>query len=149
MSNKVIFLDIDGVINSERTCYAYGSYPHDIQDKFFDEVAMSMIRRLCADIGANIVLSSSWRYHHDYRDLAKSLQLPIIDATATNSTTYVPRGVEIQEYLDCHPHITHYVIVDDNTDMLPSQQDNFVQTSTREGLTFKNVMDMKSILEKQ
>lgn len=148
MSNKVIFLDIDGVINSERTCYAYGSLPHDSQDKFFDEVAIGMIRKLCMQTSADIVLSSSWRYHHDYRDLAKSLHLPIIDATTTNNTTYVPRGVEIQEYLDYHPHITHYVIVDDNSDMLDSQQENFVRTSTREGLMFEHVMKMKQILER-
>jgi hypothetical protein len=39
------------------------------------------------------------------------------------------RGDEIQAVLNIHPEITHYVILDDDTDMLKHQLGNFVQTS--------------------
>ena len=40
------------------------------------------------------------------------------------------RGHEIQSVLDRMPEIERYVILDDDNDMLPSQQGNFVYCST-------------------
>ena len=45
----------------------------------------------------------------------------------------VARGMEIQEWLDRHPEVTHYAIVDDNADMLPHQW--LFQTTFERGLT--------------
>lgn len=44
------------------------------------------------------------------------------------------RGYEIQEWLDNNPDVTHYVILDDNSDMLDSQLGNFVKTDMFRGL---------------
>lgn len=41
----------------------------------------------------------------------------------------VERGHEIQDWIDDHPEITHYVILDDDNDMLQSQRNNFVRTA--------------------
>lgn len=147
-AQKIIFLDIDGVVNSRRTCYAYGQLPHNACDKFFDDTALGMLRTLCSQTNAAIVLSSSWRYSHSHYDLGNELKLPIVDATIMHPTSIVPRGEEIQEWLNRHPGVTQYVIVDDNSDMLPSQLDNFVQTSFDDGLLFRDVTKMKNILLK-
>ena len=44
------------------------------------------------------------------------------------------RGTEIKRWLDDHPEVTHYVILDDDNDMLEEQFEHFVQTSWTEGL---------------
>lgn len=42
----------------------------------------------------------------------------------------VDRGYEIQQWIDDHKdNIISYCIIDDDTDMLPSQKNNFVRTS--------------------
>jgi hypothetical protein len=41
---------------------------------------------------------------------------------------HTPRGVEIQQWLDEHPDVTNYVILDDDSDMLEHQMKNFVVT---------------------
>ena len=39
------------------------------------------------------------------------------------------RGHEIQYWLDIHPEVTNYVILDDDNDFLDTQQKYFIQTS--------------------
>lgn len=48
---------------------------------------------------------------------------------------YKERGYEIKSWLQKHNNITRYVIVDDNNNMLESQQPYFVQTESNIGLT--------------
>ena len=43
--------------------------------------------------------------------------------------TTLCRGKEIDAYLDEHPEIENYVIIDDDSDMEPHQLNNFVMTS--------------------
>ena len=41
---------------------------------------------------------------------------------------YVRRGSEIKAWLDMHPEVKKYVIIDDDGDMLEEQMSNFVMT---------------------
>lgn len=52
----------------------------------------------------------------------------------TPSTIQRHRGTEIQMWLDAHPEVDNYVILDDDTDMLDSQSEHFVHISYEEGL---------------
>lgn len=66
----MLFLDIDGVLNSARTCVACKGYPMELDGyhrAMFDEVALGLIRGLCAKGGVSVVVSSAWRitYHWD------------------------------------------------------------------------------------
>lgn len=45
------------------------------------------------------------------------------------------RGDEIQAWLDAHPEVTKYAILDDDCDMLPSQLHSFFRTDVAQGLT--------------
>lgn len=136
---RVLFLDIDGVLNSRRTHHALGQYPMDLGNltKMSDPVALRMLQRLCDSAGVSVVLSSAWRKSYPFKDVGEALGLPIIDATCDGWTKGLTlRGEEIQEWLDRHPDVEHWAIVDDDNDMLPSQKSRFVRTSEREGLTF-------------
>ena len=133
---KVIILDIDGVLNviqEERD--KYGSLFHK---HFVDN-----LRTLVNSTGAKIVISSTWRQSglSVMQDMWKDRNYPgeVIDITPDCFTIVnegicefydmVDRGHEIKYWLDKHPEVTHYVILDDDNDMLDSQRQNFVRTA--------------------
>lgn len=139
---KVLFLDIDGVLNSVRTCVAYGGYPHKLDQPAFDKVAIKLLQRLCDSAGVSVVLSSAWRITHDFRDVARAFDLPIIDRTPSIGL----RGEEIAAWLSVHPEVESYAIVDDDGDMLPEQLSRFVQTSGHEGLSWSDYENLCALL---
>lgn len=156
---KVIFLDIDGVLNSTRS-YLGGKARHrktdeDIVDHVkhdIDPVAIDLINFLRRYTDAEIVVSSSHRLDFQWDGNTRGLDSymrtlgidPILDATA-----YLPncmRGEEIELWLREHPGVTRYVIIDDSGDMLPSQMDSFVQTDPSVGFTDKDFYKATRIL---
>lgn len=143
---KVLFLDIDGVLNSTRSVIAHQGFPHGFDKKNmakFDHVAINMVRKLCEETDCSIVLSSSWRILHSVHECANGLDLPIFDKTPGGGGN---RGKQIQEWLDEHPEVTSYAIVDDDGDMLFEQYPRFVKTNCNEGLTYKDYLALKGIL---
>lgn len=126
---KVIFLDIDGVLN---LCYEgrdeYGSlfHPHLVDN----------LKRLIDETGAKIVISSTWRFSGlvIMREMWDKRGLPgeVIGITPNFMRKYgttLCRGKEIDSYLEENKDITSYVILDDDTDMEDHQMDRFVKTS--------------------
>ena len=147
---KLIFLDIDGVLNSARTAIAFGKFPLDLTPedfKLFDHVALGLMQRLAKE-GVKFVLSSTWRRHHNFDDVGKFLDLPIIAATPVFN--FSPRGREIfvwiNEEIKNGREITNYCIVDDDSDMLASQKPHFVQTLFEEGFSYQNYIMVREIL---
>jgi hypothetical protein len=145
---KVLFLDIDGVLNSHRTVYARKDFPHGFDGtdmNRFDPIAIDLIRDICDKTGASIVLSSSWRILHSVHECANGLDLPIFDKTPINAGAGV-RGDEIQAWLSDHPEVTQYAIIDDDSDMLPEQATRFVKTDHKNGLMFGDYESLIAIL---
>jgi hypothetical protein len=144
---RVLFMDIDGVLNSQRTVEATGSYPHSLETSqlgLFDWIAIGMLRKLCEQEEVGIVLSSSWRHGQKPGDFVKAFDLPVFAFTPDLMDC---RGIEIQQWLDNHPEVEHWAIVDDNSDMLVSQAVHFVQTYENDGLTYENVVMLRHILQ--
>lgn len=130
---KVAFLDVDGVLNMHNSGGMYA----------LNRNRLRLLEEIIKDTGANIVVSSTWR---NYPDAMKKLShklgyrgLKIFGVTdrlgfsETGERYY--RGHEIQKWLDEHPEVENYVILDDDSDMLDSQLRNFVQTDGMIGLT--------------
>lgn len=141
---KVLFLDIDGVINSYRTAHAMGGFPFTTTSEDlirFDLTAIKLIQRICEDGDIKIVLSSTWRIHRDAKQIGEDLRLPIIDATPIKLGG--TRGEEIAMWLRDHPEVTQFVIVDDDSDMLPNQQKRFVKTTIADGLQFHHYQKIR------
>lgn len=136
---KVLFLDIDGVINSTRTAVVNRGYPHDFKKmERFDQVALGLIRNLCALGGVSIVLSSTWRKSFHYHEVANALDLPIIDATDTDGKL---RGEEIERWLKANAErVECYAIVDDDEDMLGNQLHRFCHTDGNDGLLWRDYL---------
>lgn len=136
MKNKVLFLDLDGVLNSHRSCVAFGDFPHGLDPVAvakFDPVGLALVRHFCKATGVSVVLSSSWRILHPWAEVGAALQLPIIDATPRLAG---PRGNEIAAWLAAHPEVEQWAILDDDSDMLESQLPRFVRTPHSDGLTW-------------
>ncbi|WP_205961074.1 HAD domain-containing protein, partial [Paramuribaculum intestinale] len=72
MNRPVIFLDFDGVLNTEQ-CQARlaveGMPNKDAWGPLFDQRAVENLRRIIDATDAAIVISSSWRYAHSLGSL--------------------------------------------------------------------------------
>ena len=118
---KVLFLDFDGVLNSSRTCAAFDGYPFDLERDFsqFDHVAIALIQKVCEKTDCKVVVSSTWRLGTPAKLMIEKLKLPIIGRTPTTPELGLPmssgRGNEIEAWLETHPEVTTYAIVDDES----------------------------------
>lgn len=141
MTAPVIFLDIDGVLNSHRSCMAYKGFPSPAHPDTWgklDGVAIGLLQRVVRKTGAVCVLSSTWRIgatEQDIRELSKYLGVPIIDVTRYAVDREV-RGHQIRDWLAAHPEVTTWAILDDDSDMLPEQMGRFVKVDHYDGLSY-------------
>lgn len=123
MINKVIFLDIDGVLNVY--CEGRDEYGCTFHKHFEDNLSW-----IIKQTKAKIVISSTWRFSglEILKEMWDKRGLPgeVIDITPDLNN--LKRGDEIQHWLD-NNKVINYVIVDDDNDMLDIQKNNFVQTS--------------------
>lgn len=126
---KILFLDIDGVVNSRETlARSYGGFIG------IDPYLAFYVGKIILDTGCKVVLSSSWRLsERDVKEVEERVY-------KIHSKTPPPwegstRGMEIQAWLDKHPEVEKYAILDDDPDMLDSQLPNFFKTSFSTGLT--------------
>lgn len=143
---NIIFLDIDGVLNSSRV-YASGfTRPYDWDGCYlhkeaakFDPIAVGLINQLAKKADAKIVISSAWRQDHSVVDLRALLTIGrlaverIIDKTIHMHGDQ--RGLEVKEWLDRHD-VDKYVIFDDGCDFLPGQM--LIRTDNDDGFVWRH-----------
>jgi len=148
---KVLFFDIDGVVNSERSSLALNGYPHDFSEADlarFDHVAVALVRRLCRVTKSVIVLSSTWRMYFTPGQVSEALDLPVIDKTP-DLGSYDTRALEVNAWLAEHPEVTAFAIVDDVPvfDASPELQARFVQTDPRIGISLDDYRQLRHLLD--
>lgn len=125
---KILFLDLDGVVNTART-------PVDEQGFALDPYMAFLVGRIVEATGCKVVLSSAWRYGGQRTlDYVAQRIVPLHDITPM-SNGLTSRGLEIKEWLLNHNDVDKYAILDDAEDMLDEQLPNFFKTSFYEGLT--------------
>lgn len=122
---KVIFLDIDGVLNCDATPNPRG-FPYIVDDELLER-----FRGLVDRTGAKVVLSSTWRVDPVGRLAAKFYKIPFDDVCP--DTPGAPRCEEMQVWLRAHPDVTRYVVLDDDDDCLDELP--LFQPSSKTGLT--------------
>ena len=118
----VLFLDIDGVLNSED--YFYSIPADQLNDIPLDKRCVARVSRIIEATGAVIVLTSSWRGGWDkdpekIREEGRVLNkifaeygMTIYDKTPVS--TRGRRPVEIKEWMEsCGERVRRYVIIDD------------------------------------
>ncbi len=162
---KVIFLDLDGVLNTDRWhCQEVGNGLQDEYGYKFDPVAVANLATIVEETGADIVISSSWKFMglSKIRMMWKERKLPgkvigitpnsvgdefLLNADLDNIDIMAIRGQEIKEWLMQNgKDVTHYAILDDMEDILQEQTDHFVWINPEVGITKENAMDVIHIL---
>ncbi|GAB90173.1 HAD domain-containing protein [Gordonia rhizosphera] len=123
---KVLFLDIDGVVNSRRSSVRSGRIV-GIDPQLADRVG-----RIIAETGCKVVLSSTWRLWEENVAEVRAAVTPELYGM-TPSIPFGRRGDEVQRWLADHPEVTRYAIVDDNDDFAPDQP--LFRTSWEVGIT--------------
>jgi hypothetical protein len=137
---KVIFLDIDGVLNHTQTRHCVAPTDEEPLPIPIAPECMARLNRLIAETGAKIVISSSWRNFARWQDLGPALVRHGLIADVIGETPNLPndktwlcnwhvrkgepfgfelleRGWEIAEWISAHPEVTAFVILDDCSDM--------------------------------
>lgn len=143
---KVIFLDIDGVLNIE-------TYRENPEVNYFEnpisEVHMHLLAYLVKQTGAEVVLSSTWREYWEcgekqsdpfgiyINNLFEKYGLAIFDKTPE----FRDRDDEISEWLKLHEgQIENYVIIDDfDFEWSDKNEKHLIKTKDETGLDEETV----------
>lgn len=114
---KVIFTDIDGVLNEDTTTTRTRS-----RMIFIDQDKLLRLKKIVDVTGAKIVLSSTWRYDRndpkyngDFLELQEAFHnvgLEFYSFTPVDAIG-IRRGMEIRAWLGLHPEVIRFVILDD------------------------------------
>ena len=166
--DKIIFLDVDGVLNHNAWYKWVISHPEFLKNgghKNIDPRSVEKIIKICDETGARIVMSSSWRLWEFYQTLKNLNRIrdlrPILDYMVgiTERTENRFRGQEIKYFLNnCRKgnfmtangnnlkkadiefaQFPKYIILDDETDMLEEQGAVFLHIDDRVGITYKDI----------
>lgn len=156
--DKIIFLDFDGVLNTEHyqnLLCRHGEAWQDRHGAFFDPEAVEQLRRIVDATHADIVVESSWKYLglEVMQEMWQARNMPgrVIDITPSTVSdswqlsanldgaepaTGHCKGKEIAFWLSEHAlQDTRYVIIDDEYVIFDSQLPHFVMTNPYDGIT--------------
>lgn len=141
---KVVFLDVDGVLNTEETFERnYQEYlTTKVKKEPIDEIRVRYLKEIIDKTGAKIVLSSSWRRHCEFEgrkiiskeshmayliQLLEKYDLYLYDITGYDRDGN--RGNEIKEWLEQNM-VESFVVLDDSiADLQPFIDRELIRTS--------------------
>jgi hypothetical protein len=142
--NSYIFLDIDGVLNTD------GHLRRQIAEKGrstrmdWCPIACNNLSRLCKKFGSRIVITSSWKNEFDLVTLkhifeSNGISKELIEdvtpsvAVISEEEDYC-RGNEIQQWLEDRADFeSPFLIIDNQSDVLESQSLRLVQVDKEDG----------------
>jgi len=135
---KILFLDVDGVLNNWPALKRNGMTAIDAQ-------CLQQLTHVVKNTGCKIVLSSSWRTcdnlkrtileHFDKVGIDKWIgETPDLFARVRFN---IPRAKEIQTWLENRTDVKRFAIVDDDADAGKGLEDHYFETSMDLGLTKK------------
>jgi alpha-amylase/alpha-mannosidase (GH57 family) len=133
---KIIFLDVDGVLNTPKTIKKFGF-------DFIDNILVALVARIVRETEAKIVLSSTWRVQEKDKNIViqalsqHGLELfdctPVIERSGGwTEGGWVRRNEEIQAWLN-NNQAQKFAILDDFDDACI--EGSFFQTDENIGLT--------------
>ena len=154
---KILFVDIDGVLNTEQfqveRVKKFGRI--NSQDLYFQPSCVKHLKRIIDETGCKIVISSTWRtserrmgaietnfviHNIDPSVIIGKTPNFIYTSLFSDGSEYVCRGSEIKAWIKNNDkvnfNIDKIVIIDDDSDM-SDLKDRLIQTSWKNGLTRK------------
>lgn len=158
---NIVFLDVDGVVCNARACIAMGNTG---VASYLDPVACMLVKRLCTENAARIVMSSVWREMYNKHALEAILNancpglgdLILPDELwwktrswkhSEDSSVTSDRGRGIEHWLfNNTSRFNNYVILDDMCDMRPLQ-DRLVRCDLYDGIGYRQWQAADKILK--
>lgn len=142
---KIVFCDIDGVLNSEIGTSETGVLGIE-EDKLY------LLKALLESTGAELVITSKARFAESiYEERLKTIEesgIKIRDAFRDKTLSSNAKAIEVLAYLQnkCKD-VNNVLILDDNDhDFSEYFKHNFILVSTKTGLTLKDVEEGIAIL---
>lgn len=166
---KYIFLDFDGVLNSDKyfSSFKYKKEAEGLKDEevmliahwlHLDPEALEFMNQLVDQSKATVVVSSTWRVKYSIDELNEMLAsrgatFKISDKTPRllpkKMSMHVYRGEEIQAYLDALKEPAEgFVIIDDVSDMLHLRK-HLVHTDFQKGFRHNHIKWALRILDEK
>jgi hypothetical protein len=138
---KIIFLDIDGVINPWRC-------EKDSSGRF-GKIALENFNLILETAPeTSVVITSTWRYHYTLSQLKKFFNEAGLNPDRIFDITpdlrrdegmikhYPGRDEEIKAWLNIHPEVEKFAIIDDvDREQMEGLEDHFFRTEFDQGLT--------------
>jgi len=176
---KVIFLDFDGVICTRDSIagaheFAKADKSGDrnlYSAQMIDPILVGNLNEVVKETGAVVVVSSAWRHLHDMKEVREFLRIngflgKVIDRTpvwkeykdeigvkTTNDLERFweyERGNEIKMWLDKHPEVESFVILDDEiSDIFPVFPYNYIRTDMENGFHEGLIKEVIKMLNKE
>lgn len=162
--SKVIFLDIDGVLNSS---FWNDTHQMEISDgTLIDRKKVKLLSKLVQRTSAEIVLHSGWKYWFDtdltpLRAESEKLQtlllekgLHISSVTPDYATEEIKRtkkfslikAKEILAYIEEHPEVQQWVVIDDLDLHDAEVEQHQLRTDPQVGLTAEDISAVQKYL---
>lgn len=128
----IVFLDFDGVLNSEQSYRQLGTHSR------FGEPNVAALNGILSSTGARVVITSTWRTGYTMHEIAGFLERDGVLANRVAGKTQAlgaERGLEIDAWLGSVPYeVSSYVVLDDHDDMA-MHAGRLVRVSPELGLT--------------
>lgn len=124
---KILFLDIDGVLNNYTTKTKYRGCTG------LDNTLIPHVKRIIKETKCKVVLSSTWRRTPALIEYLKRRVCPILDSTPIRKFSSL-RGEEVQWWLrNSVNFVSRYAILDDDSGFLDGQY--LFHVDGRDGIT--------------
>ena len=164
---KIIFLDFDGVLNSHKYMGSY-AYKKETQGMtggqvmklahhaHIDPAALKILNKLVDQTGATVVVSSTWRIIYSVEELnkmckARGATFTIVDKTPElprRFSEFIPRGKEIQAYIDSLPQIPEGILIIDDWENMIHLSPYLLRTNEADGIKNSQIKLAIKILNK-
>ena len=143
---KVIFLDIDGVLNSDEYFDKIENLNIQGIQSEVDIEKIKLLKKAIDETGARVVLISSWRYTRNaqyLKELFKQYNI-FVDSTPFLQNK---RGLEIKKWLENNPNVEDFVILDDEIFDTYDEElmKKLIQISNKNGIGFGEGLQPKDI----
>lgn len=152
---KLIFLDMDGVICTDRAHYSQGEDPNIWHNSSLDREGIGLLNRLADDYDATYVLSSTWRTHYDQKWMEDHLRkfgwTGKFHKNWATPKLNASRGEQILCWLkqEDEGH-DPFVIFDDMSKLnFRTLEANFIETDASNGISFQDYIKARKILDRK
>ena len=153
LKNRVLFLDIDGPICTDRAYFASEHNIHKRVMRAWDQTCIKMIDAIALKYQMRIVISSTWRKRFDVPTILMTHGFRADYHKDDKTQDLGSRALDIQTWLNDHPKVDTYLIVDDKesgSSLINDPLSKYtIFCNVFEGFGYKDYMNSVNILNRR